>query len=174
MTKKGYSVGMATPKHPGGRPSKYNPEWHPQLAKAWAAAGRTEAQIASALGVAMSTISKWKIDYPEFSEALKAGKQEPDDAVERCLFERATGYVNKNAVKIFMPANAKEPVYAPYVEYVAPDVTAQIFWLKNRRPKQWRERVEHTGADGEDLFKAFADAADAKVRRVADLKDVEI
>jgi hypothetical protein len=42
-------------------------------------------------------------------------------------------------VKIFMPAGAKAPVYAPYVEHVPPDVTAAIFWLKNRDPAHWRD-----------------------------------
>jgi hypothetical protein len=42
-------------------------------------------------------------------------------------------------VKIFMPAGAKKPVYAPYVEHVPPDVTAGIFWLKNRDPAHWRD-----------------------------------
>jgi hypothetical protein len=48
-------------------------------------------------------------------------------------------------VKIFMPANAKKPVYAPYVEHVSPDVTAGIFWLKNRDPQHWRDNqmLEH-------------------------------
>lgn len=45
-----------------------------------------------------------------------------------------------DAVKIFMPANAKEPVYAPYREKVPPDTTACIFWLKNRKPEEWRDR----------------------------------
>jgi hypothetical protein len=49
-------------------------------------------------------------------------------------------------VKIFMPAGAKKPVYAPYVEHVPPDVTACIFWLKNRDPAHWRDawQLEHT------------------------------
>jgi hypothetical protein len=47
-----------------------------------------------------------------------------------------------------MPANAEKPVYAPYIEHYAPDVTAQIFWLKNRRPDRWREKqeIEHSGS----------------------------
>jgi hypothetical protein len=57
---------------------------------------------------------------------------------------RANGY-SYDAVKIFMPAGAKKPVYAPYVEHVPPDVTAGIFWLKNRDPAHWRDawHLEH-------------------------------
>ena len=133
-------------KHAGGRPSKYKPEYCLAV-EALARLGWTEDRMADKIGVALSTFALWKTNYKEFSDALKAGKEEPDQAVERSLFERATGYVNKNAVKIFMPANAEEPVYAPYEEHVAPDVTAQIFWLKNRRPDRWRDRqeVEHSG-----------------------------
>ena len=101
-------------KHAGGRPSKYNPEYHPKLAEAWAACGKTEVEIADKLEVSPATITNWKNEHPEFLAALKNGKELPDDQVERSLFERAIGYVNKNAVKIFMPANAEEPVYAPY------------------------------------------------------------
>jgi hypothetical protein len=53
--------------------------------------------------------------------------------VERSLYARANGF-HYEAVKIFMPAGAKTPVYAPYVEYVPPDTTAAIFWLKHRDP----------------------------------------
>jgi hypothetical protein len=44
-----------------------------------------------------------------------------------------------------MPAGAKKPVYAPYIEHVPPDVTARISWLKNRDPARWREaqQLEH-------------------------------
>jgi hypothetical protein len=52
--------------------------------------------------------------------------------------ERANGY-SYDAVKIFMPAGAKKPVYAPYREHVPPDTTAAIFWLKNRDPAHWRD-----------------------------------
>jgi hypothetical protein len=56
--------------------------------------------------------------------------------VERSLYERANGY-SYDAVKIFMPAGAKKPVYAPCVEHMPPDVTACIFWMKNRMPGRW-------------------------------------
>ena len=57
---------------------------------------------------------------------------------------RGVGY-SYDSVKIFMPAGAKKPVYAPYVEHVPPDTTAAIFWLKNRDPAHWRDawQVEH-------------------------------
>lgn len=137
-----------------GRPTKYDPQFHPRLAEAWAAAGKTELEIAAKLGVCEKTLNTWKTKHPAFLQALKAGKVEPDDRVERSLFERAIGYNNPNAVKIFMPQGAAEPVYAPYTEHHAPDVTACIFWLKNRRPEQWRDaqQREHSGPGGSPLF----------------------
>lgn len=148
------------PKHAGGAPTKYDPINTPKLAYAMALAGRTDAQIADFLEVCEATLNNWKIEHPEFLESLKAGKAEPDDQVEASLFARATGY-DHSAVKIFMPANAEEPVYAPYVEHYAPDVTAQIFWLKNRRPDRWRDRVEHTGEGGDPIVLRIIKASEA-------------
>jgi transcriptional regulator with XRE-family HTH domain len=128
-------------KRPEGRPTKYDPALHLPLAEAWAAVGLTEIQIAAKLGISKSTLTNWKRDNPEFLASLKKGKELPDDLVEASLFARATGY-NFKAVKIFMPANAKAPVYAPYVEHCPPDTTAQFFWLKNRRPADWRDKQE--------------------------------
>jgi hypothetical protein len=69
----------------------------------------------------------------------------PRARVERSLYTRAVGY-NYEAVKIFMPANRSKPIYAPYIEHVPPDVTAGIFWLKNRDPQNWRDQqnIEHS------------------------------
>jgi hypothetical protein len=128
-------------KRPEGRPTKYDPALHIPLAEAWASVGLTEIQIAEKLGISKSTLTNWKRDNPEFLASLKKGKELPDDLVEASLFARATGY-NFKAVKIFMPANAHAPVYAPYVEHCPPDTTAQIFWLKNRRPAAWRDKQE--------------------------------
>jgi hypothetical protein len=63
---------------------------------------------------------------------------------ERSLYERANGY-NYEAVKIFMPAGSKQPAVVHYVEQMPPDVTAGIFWLKNRDPEHWRDvqNVDH-------------------------------
>jgi hypothetical protein len=55
--------------------------------------------------------------------------------------KRAIGF-EREAVKIFFPKDAESPVYAPYREYVAPDPTSMIFWLKNRRRNEWRDKQE--------------------------------
>ena len=68
----------------------------------------------------------------------------------RSLYHKAIGY-SYDAVKIFMPAGATEPVYAPYREHVPPDTTACIFWLKNRRQQEWRDVHKHEHGQPQDF-----------------------
>jgi hypothetical protein len=77
-------------------------------------------------------------------QALKLGKKEADLRTTRSLYQKANGY-SYDAVKIFMPAGAKKPIYAHYVEHVPPSDVAAIFWLKNRDPANWRDawQLEH-------------------------------
>jgi hypothetical protein len=123
-----------------GRPSSFKPEFIEQAQKL-CQLGATDVEMADFFEVAVSTFYKWKNEFPEFSEALKTGKSAADERVERSLYHKATGYTF-DAVKIFMPAGADGPVYAPYREHVPPDTTAMIFWLKNRRSADWRDKTE--------------------------------
>ncbi len=131
-----------------GRPSAYKPEYAKQVQKL-AELGATDQEVASFFEVDVRTVYRWKHDYDAFCQALKVGKTVADDRVERSLYQKAIGY-EQEEVKIFMPANADAPVYAPFVAKVAPDTTAAIFWLKNRRSQEWRDKreTELTGADG--------------------------
>lgn len=145
-----------------GRPSDYK-EAYVNGARMLARLGATDEEIAEFFGVTVRTIYRWKNTHEAFCQALKAGKDEADDRVERALYHKAIGY-EQDAVKIFMPAGAEEPIYASYKERIAPDTTAAIFWLKNRRPEQWRDKreVDHTtnGKDmpGVDLSKLSSEA----------------
>lgn len=134
-----------------GRPPKYKPTFAKQAEKL-CALGATDDNLADFFDVSVRTISRWKVEHEEFCQALKAGKDVADDRVERSLYQKAVG-CEIDAVKIFMPAGSSEPVYAPYRERLPPDTTACIFWLKNRRKEQWRDKqdVEHTGKDGAAL-----------------------
>ncbi|WP_079246883.1 hypothetical protein [Sphingomonas turrisvirgatae] len=123
-----------------GRPTAYRDEFVEQ-AKKLCELGATDMELADFFEVDVSTIYRWKIAHPEFCEALIAGKDACDDRVERSLYNRAVGY-SFPAVKIFMPANAEAPVYAPYTEHVPPDTGAAMSWLKNRRGDKWREKSE--------------------------------
>lgn len=148
-----------------GRPTDYKPAYAEGASKL-ARLGATDAEIADFYDVDVRTIYRWKIAHEEFCQALKAGKNEADARVERALYHRAIGYEQEN-VKIFMPASASEPVYAPYVEKITPDVTAAIFWLKNRKPQEWRDKQEldHTSSDGSMTPKDTAAAITAALER---------
>lgn len=123
----------------GGRPSAFKPEYV-QQAQALCKLGATDAELADFFGVSVRTIYSWQSRYNEFLQALKAGKDEADDRVERSLYHRAIGY-EYDAVKIF---NAQgEPLIVPYREKCPPDTTAAIFWLKNRRKEKWRDVQQH-------------------------------
>lgn len=122
----------------GGRPSKYKPEFAGQAAKL-CALGATDQEVADFFEVEVRTVYRWKGEHDEFCQSLKVGKEIADERVERSLFQRAIGY-EQEEVKIFLRANDEAPVHAPFRAKIAPDTTAAIFWLKNRRPGAWREK----------------------------------
>jgi hypothetical protein len=122
-----------------GRPPRYHPDIHPKAAKALCAKGATIAELAAAFSVAISTIWLWKTSHPEFFESCRLGLEVATDRVERSMFERAVGYTHEST-KIFLPAGASKPVYAPYLKHVPPDPRAGEFWLTNRAPARWKHR----------------------------------
>lgn len=127
----------------GGRPSSFRPEYE-RYVRFLCRRGATDAELAEMFGVTEQTVNNWKQAHPEFFGSLKDGKAEADAEVERSLFERATGYEHQ-AVKFHVIDGAVQET--PYVERYAPDTTAAIFWLKNRKPAEWRDRqdVAHSG-----------------------------
>lgn len=129
-----------------GRPSKYKPEYAKEAAKL-CALGATDAQLADFFEVAIATINLWKIQHPEFSESIKVPKEQANDRVEQSLYRRAMGYEHD---EVDIRVIEGQVVQTPIRKYYPPDTTAAIFWMKNRRPAEWREvkAVELTGADG--------------------------
>lgn len=130
-----------------GRPTKFKPEFTVQ-AERLCKLGATDVEIADFFGINVLTLYRWKHTNEPFCKALKRGKDVADQAVQDRLFARATGY-SYPAVKIFQ--NDGKPLVVPYTEHTPPDTTAAIFWLKNRKPGEWRDRIEHTGANGEPV-----------------------
>ena len=130
-----------------GRPSLYDAKLHPKLGFWLAQAGLTDEQIAEEIAIHTDTLYQWRKVHPEFSEALKEGKATPDDEVEAALLRRAKGFKYAEG--------GKEKV-------ALPDTTACIFWLKNRRPGDWRDKREHdvTGNIKGPLFVMMGDDAD--------------
>lgn len=131
-----------------GRPTGYKTEYA-SIAEKACLAGATDEELAEILDVSTRTLYRWKTEYPEFCQAIKAGKDAADERVVRSLYKRAVGF-ESDAVKIFMPSGAEEPVYAPYKEYHAPDVGAATMWLTNRDPDRWKAKTskELTGPNG--------------------------
>ncbi|WP_157215935.1 hypothetical protein [Flavisphingomonas formosensis] len=128
-----------------GRPpgtAKNAPKWRASYvgqARRLAAIGLTDAEMAAFFGVSVRSIHHWKQRHAAFAEALTIGKEAADARVEQALYHRAVGYAH-DAVKIHTIAG--KVVETAYVERYPPDVTAAMFWLKNRRPDLWRERSE--------------------------------
>lgn len=145
--------------------SKYFTHVEPKLTliEGWARDGLTDEQIAKNLGINIATFYRYKKDYCEFCESLKRGKEIVDYEVENALLKRALGYEYDEVTY----ENGKETKRV--TKQVAPDTTAQIFWLKNRRPDKWRDKqvvesnniVEfknpYEGLSTEDLKKLIRD-----------------
>ena len=120
--------------------------------------GLTQQQIANNLGISIDTLIENKKKYSEFADALKKGKEVIDFEVENALLKRALGYEYEE--EIYENGILTKKVK----KQVPPDTTAQIFWLKNRKPNNWKDRVE-TDEDREAV--ANASQVIAKIRKVA-------
>ncbi|MDO4318308.1 MAG: hypothetical protein Q4C48_08910 [Lachnospiraceae bacterium] len=134
--------------------------------EAWARDGATEENIAKAMQVSRSTLGEWKKKFPELAAAVRKGKDVADIHVENALYEKAVGIrqIVHKPIKLrrveYDSVGKKvreheEVVYADEEMYIPPDTTAQIFWLKNRKPETWRERQEpkkpDAGAENEGI-----------------------
>lgn len=96
----------------GGRPTAFKPEYCEQ-ATGMCRLGATNDELAAFFGVALSTLNKWKKEIPEFSDAIREGKEVSDLRVTESLYQKALNG----------------------------DTTAMIFWLKNRQSKRWRDKI---------------------------------
>ena len=114
------------------------------LLEGWARDGLTDEQIAKNIGINRTTLYDWKKKEANIADALKKGKEVIDFEVENALLKRALGYE-------YEEETYENGILTKKVKkQVAPDTTAQIFWLKNRKKEQWREKVEVVETD-EDL-----------------------
>lgn len=104
----------------------------------WARDGLTDEQIAENAGINPATLYVWKKKYPEISETLKRGKEVVDRQVENALLKRALGYEYEEVKEKFEGNVMTERTVTK--KEVVPDVTAQIFWLKNRKREAWADR----------------------------------
>ncbi|WGL77951.1 terminase [Serratia marcescens] len=134
------------------RPTKYQ-EAYAEQARKLCLLGYTDAELASFFEVSESTINNWKLEHHEFLESIKKGKAVADGEVASTLFNRAIGYTAKEKREEKTADGFKE---VDAEKHVPGDVTAMIFWLKNRQKDKWREKqdVNHTSDDGSMTPKA--------------------
>lgn len=121
-----------------GRPSKFQ-EVFVEQAEKLAILGATDEEVALFFEVSRDTVYEWKKVHPEFSDALKKGKEIADMKVAESLFKRATGFEVTEQEDV-MYKGKKETLKK--VRQIPPETLAAIFWLKNRRPNEWRDKRE--------------------------------
>ena len=114
------------------------------LIAAWARNGLTLEQIAGNMGIARQTLNEWRKAHDSISNALKLTRELADIEVENALYKRAVGYDYEEETVEDGPKGTK---VTHTKKRMAPDVTAQIFWLKNRKPFEWRDRKNEIEAD---------------------------
>lgn len=127
-----------------GRPTDYQADFAKQAEKL-CLLGATDDELADFFEVHRSTIYRWKHEHEAFCDAIKSGKETADERVERSLYQKATGYNVKEeqAVKLKVEQHKEEVEVVEVEKHVPADTTAAIFWLKNRRKDQWRDKHEH-------------------------------
>ena len=125
------------------------------LLGAWARDGLTDEEIAAKCGISRSTLAEWKKRYPDISDTLKRGKDIVDCEVENALLKRAVGYSTvETRVEYECGIEVKR---IETIKEVPPDTTAQIFWLKNRRPDIWRDKQQVEADVDTELYIELSD-----------------
>lgn len=123
-------------KGPGGRPTIYDPKRHPQAAYRACILGCTNQELADKLGISIGSVEEWLRVHKEFSMAVKSGREGADEDIAGALYTKALNG----------------------------DVTAQIFWLKNRRTANWRDRKDiDVNATVRHSVEEFSDAELASI-----------
>ena len=105
----------------------------------WARDGLTDKQIAHNIGVNEATLNRWKSAHAPILQALKRGKEVIDREVENALLKRALGY-SYNEVTQEANERGDMTITKIVTKQVAPDTTAQIFWLRNRKGMVWSNK----------------------------------
>lgn len=132
------------------------------LLEGWARDGLTDEQISHNIGINRDTLKEWKKKYTAISATLKKGKEVADYEVENALFKSACGYDYEEVteeLRFNNRTNSFEMVVTKRIKkHQPPSNTAQIFWLKNRNPQVWRDKVDNQIVFNEEtdaLSKAF-------------------
>jgi hypothetical protein len=158
-----------------GRPSGFKPEFVAQ-AKKLCEHGLTDIEIADFFEVSVRSIYRWQSEHPAFGKVFKRAKDPADDRMERSLYSRGVGFEwdEQQAIKlkkITYGENGKKIAEEERIEIVTvrkllpPDTVAGIFWLKNRRKDDWRDKQDHEHGVTDELGALLA-ALDGKTRGI--------
>ena len=127
------------------------------LLEGYARDGLSDEQIAAKVGISAKTLYEWENRFSEIRKAIKRGKAPVDTTVENALLKSAMGFTKtvRKPVKLRQRGGNEIVEYVDEEIYIPPQVTAQIFWLKNRRPDRWRDKPEDAFAS--ELVKVVID-----------------
>lgn len=114
------------------------------LLEGWARDGLSEEQIAHNCGVSRTSLWKWKKRFPQLAQALEKGREVVDYEVENALLRRALGFEYTEVTVEDSDRGAKR---RETTKLVPPDVSAQTFWLRSRRPDKWRDKPSDDAPD---------------------------
>ncbi len=120
------------------------------ILEGWARDGLTDEQIAENMGISVRTLYRWKLQYCQICQALKKGKDVADREIENALFKRAKGYdVTETKIKT---KNGVVIEKTEITKHIPGDTTAQIFWLKNRKPEYWDGGYKFTSEEESEVI----------------------
>lgn len=147
-----------------GRPSKKN-NIDLGMVERMASLGLRDTDIAKVLGICEASLKNYKSD-PAFLAAIKKGKEDPDRKVEASLFQRACGYSCPEDVVLSFQGKHTDTVRIE--KHYPPDTAAAFIWLKNRRPREWRDRTDvNIGGQDDNPLKVEVDYKGMAVDEIA-------
>ena len=119
--------------------------------------GLTDELICKKIGIGVRTFYEWMERFPQIAQAIKKGKAPVDVQVENALLKRALGYTEEETTTeiIEQPDGRKRKQIRKVLRVFPPDTTAQIFWLKNRKPEKWRDRIEQVQQVENELLQSL-------------------
>lgn len=163
--RKGIAKPKPKQKPKAGRPLKYDKKMHPTQATALCMLGYTNEQIAEFFGVKERIFYYWKKKYPEFLQALSAGREKASMKVIAGLFKRASGHSYDEVKKEYEGDDLIKKTVTQ--KYYPPETKAAALWLKNKYPELWKEKQEIEGS----MNMKVGEITKKNVEKVKDLFD---
>lgn len=127
--------------------------------RGWARDGLTQVEIAEKMGITRNSLKTWKDRFPDFKEAIEKGKEHYDNKVVETLHRCATGYHYRES-ETLKDKDGNMIQEKTFNRYAKPDITALIFWLKNRRPDLWRNVQQISVSAGPNVEKQVEKVAE--------------